>query len=148
MRTLFNSECRAGLLARLGGVRPEEPARWGQMTAPQMLVHLSDTMRLTLGDQPCSRMQSPLRYPGLKHVVLYVLPWPKGRVQGPPEAFVTGPTRWSVDFAALEALVARFTARGPSGRWPEHPLFGPLSGPEWGVFSFRHFDHHLRQFGA
>jgi len=148
MRTLFNGECRTGLLARLAGVRPDEPALWGRMTAPQMLAHLSDTMRITLGDQPCCRMPSPLRYPGLKHVVLYVLPWPKGRIQGPPEAFVAGPTSWSVDLATLEALVARFTARGPSGTWPEHPLFGPLDGPEWGVFSYRHFDHHLRQFGA
>jgi hypothetical protein len=53
-----------------------------------------------------------------------------------------------MDVAALEALVARFIARDPSGTWPEHPLFGPLTGLEWGVFSYRHFDHHLRQFGA
>jgi hypothetical protein len=148
MRTLFKSECQARLFARLGAVRPEEPARWGQMTAPQMLAHLGDMMRLTLGDEPCCRMQSRLRYPGLKQAALYVLPWPKGRVQGPREAFVTRPTSWSVDVAALEALVVRFIARGPGGTWPEHPLFGPLTGPEWGVFSYRHFDHHLRQFGA
>ncbi len=148
MHTLFNSEWRAVLLERLGAVHPEEPARWGRMNAPQMLAHLGDMMRLTLGDEPCCRMPSPLRYPGLKQAVLYVLPWPKGRVQGPPEAFVTPPTSWSMDVAALEALIARFIARGPSGMWPEHPLFGPLTGLEWGVFSYRHFDHHLRQFGA
>jgi hypothetical protein len=28
-----------------------------------------------------------------------------------------------------------------------HPLFGALSAAEWGRFSYRHADHHLRQFG-
>jgi hypothetical protein len=148
VRTLFHHEYRISLLARLGRVCPEQPPLWGQMSAPQMLAHLGDQMRLTLGDASCSPMPSPLRYAGIKHAVLYVLPWPKGRVQGPPEAFTTRPTSWSGDLAALEALVARFIARGPSGTWPEHPLFGPLSGPAWGVFCYRHFDHHLRQFGA
>jgi hypothetical protein len=148
MRTLFNNACRIRLLARLSRMRPEHPPQWGQMSAPQMLAHLGDQMRLTLGDTPCSPMPSPLRYPGIKHAVLYVLPWPKGRVQSPPEGFATRPTNWSDDLAALEALVARFIARGPSGTWPEHPFFGPLSGSAWGVFCYRHFDHHLRQFGS
>jgi hypothetical protein len=113
-----------------------------------MLAHLGDMMRLTLGDTFCCPMQSRLRYPGLKHLALYVLPWPKGQIQGPPEAFMTAATSWSLDLAALDALVDRFIVRGSSGTWPEHPLFGPLSGPEWGVFHYRHFDHHLCQFGA
>src|SRR6266536_1249794 len=148
MRTLFNNECRVGLLVRLGRVRPEHPPQWGQMSAPQMLAHLSDQMRVTLGDAPCSPIRSALRYPGIKHAALYVLPWPKGRVQSPPEGFATRPTSWSRDLASLKALVAGLLARGPSGTWPEHPFFGPLSGPAWGVFCYRHFDHHLRQFGA
>jgi hypothetical protein len=148
MRTLFDNQCRASLLARLGDLRPEQPARWGQMNAPQMLAHLGDMMRLTLGDALCCPRPSRLRYPGLKHLALYVLPWPKGRILGPPEAFKTTATSWSLDLAALDALVGRFITRGSSGTWPEHPLFGPLSGPAWGVFHYRHFDHHLRQFGG
>jgi hypothetical protein len=115
-----------------------------------MVTHLGDQMRLTLGDASWSpvRRESPWRYPGIKQVVLYVLPWPKGGIQGPSEAFATQPTDWAVDVAALETLVARFVARGPIGRWPAHPFFGPLSGRQWGVFCYRHFDHHLMQFGV
>ena len=28
-----------------------------------------------------------------------------------------------------------------------HPRFGALSHKEWGIFVWRHADHHLRQFG-
>jgi hypothetical protein len=31
---------------------------------------------------------------------------------------------------------------------PVHPLFGPLTWREWGVATYKHADHHLRQFGA
>lgn len=42
----------------------------------------------------------------------------------------------------------RFATREPTGAWPAHPLFGALSGSDWGVLVYRHMDPHLRQFGA
>jgi hypothetical protein len=61
---------------------------------------------------------------------------------------MTQPTSWDADVGGLETLLKRFAARGPESRWPEHALFGRMSGPDWGVFVHKHFDHHLRQFGA
>jgi hypothetical protein len=29
-----------------------------------------------------------------------------------------------------------------------HPVFGPLTHEQWGIFVWRHVDHHLRQFGV
>ncbi|SRR6266511_125052 len=147
MRTILDRGCRGSLLRRLHQLTPDRPAQWGRMTAPQMLAHLGDQMRLTLGQLPCAPMPSPLRRPFIREAVLYWLPWPKGRVSGPPEIFTTRPTTWAADLAAVETLVEQFAARGRSRTWPEHPLFGRMSGRAWGVFCYRHFDHHLRQFG-
>ena len=150
MRTLFDNKCRSELLARFENLRPETPPQWGRMSSPQMVTHLGDQMRLTLGDVPARvwERRGPWCYPGLKHFALYVMPWPKGRIRGPREAFVTRPTDWRTDLAALQALVERFAQRGTGGEWPAHPYFGPLSGREWGIFCVRHFDHHLSQFGV
>lgn len=71
----------------------------------------------------------------------------QGSHQGPPEAFVTQPVSWTADVLALEHLIHRLATRGPDGRWPEHPLFGSMSGRDWGVFIHKHFDHHFTQFG-
>jgi hypothetical protein len=149
MPTFFDEQCRRETLARLRRVQPDARPLWGRMTAPQMLAHLGDQMRGTLGTRQWTRMPSGLlRYPGFKQLALYWLPWPKGRTQGPPEAFTTTPTSWESDLATVEELVARLAARGRRGTWPAHSHFGRLSGRQWGVFCYRHFDHHLRQFGV
>jgi hypothetical protein len=118
------------------------------MSAPQMLTHLSDQMRHTLGDARAAPRPGPLRWPILKQLVMYWLPWPKGHVRGPPEAFVTAPTTWSADLGTFETLIWRFVEAEDRVRWPEHALFGSMTRRSWGYFCHRHFDYHLRQFGA
>lgn len=111
LRSLLDSRDRQRLVQRFETVSPDAAPLWGRMSAPQMLVPLSDQMRHTLGDAEAAPRPGPLRLPLIRQLVMYWLPWPKGRVKGPPEAFVTPPTTW-------------------------------------GWFCHRHFDHHLRQFGA
>ncbi len=147
MRSMFDTACRSELLGRLRRMSPQARARWGRMTAPQMVMHLSDQMRHTLGDRPCERRPSRLSWPIVRWLAIHWLPWPKGRIQGPPEAFSTPPSHWEADLASLEALVERFGASQQVKDWPEHALFGTMSVRDWGVFCYRHFDHHLRQFG-
>ncbi len=113
-----------------------------------MLVHLSDQMRHTLGDAHAAPKPGPLRWPIVKQVAMFWLPWPKGRVQGPPEQFLTSPTAWEADLGAFEALVQRFDQQEDRVAWPEHAFFGPMTRRSRGFFCYRHFDYHLRQFGA
>jgi hypothetical protein len=114
-----------------------------------MVAHLTDQMYHCLGDRPCAPLTGLriLRWPGVRYLSIYWLPWPRGRVKGPPDAFVTKPGAWESDLETLLGLVSRFAARGPGGAWPEHALFGPMTGADWGFFCHKHFDHHLRQFG-
>src|SRR5262245_13699498 len=109
MRTLFDDACRTDVLDRAKHIRPDARPLWGRLTAPLMVVHLADQMRMTLGDTPWIRMPPAyLRWPGMKQAALYWLPWPEGGIQGPPEALVTTPTEWDADIATVEALVGRF----------------------------------------
>jgi len=118
------------------------------MNAPRMLVHLSDQMRHTLGDSIPKPHPGPLRWPIIRAVVMYWLPWPRGRVKGPPEAFVTQPAVWCDDLERFETLIARFVAQEETGTWAEHAFFGRMTKRSWGHFCYRHFDYHLRQFGG
>ena len=45
-------------------------------------------------------------------------------------------------------LIAEFTARPLDAEWPEHPIFGRMSGAEASRLQAKHLDHHLKQFGA
>jgi hypothetical protein len=147
-RSMFDETCRQKMIGRLRSLTPDSPRRWGRMTAPQMIAHLTDQMRHALEDAPVQPRSGPLRLSPVRWASIYLVPWPKGRIQGPSEAFVTQPASWPSDVAALETLLERFVARGPDSPWPEHALMGRMSGRDWGVFVHKHFDHHFRQFGA
>jgi hypothetical protein len=118
------------------------------MTAPQMVCHLSDQLRIAFGQLPTQPIAGPLRYAPMKQLVIDVLPWPKGRIQGPPEAFTSSPDHWERDVATLLALLETFGGCGAQRTWAPHPNFGRMSGPLWGRLTCRHFDHHLTQFGV
>jgi len=147
VRTLLDRECHARVLTRLRSLSPEAPARWGRLNAPRMLVHLSDQVRSTLGDVQVAPIPGVLRWPLVKQVVMYWLPWPKERIKGPPEMFLTPPGDWIADLATFESLLDRFV-RDTRAVWPDHPFFGAMTHRSWGRFCHRHIDYHLRQFGA
>jgi hypothetical protein len=113
-----------------------------------MVAHLTDQMTHTLGLVSTRPRLNLLRLPLMKYLSIYWVPWPRGRVKGPPEAYVTRPGSWPEDMERLIGFVEAFGARKMVGDWPEHALFGRMSGKDWGVFCHKHFDHHLRQFGA
>jgi hypothetical protein len=148
MRSILDAADRRELVTRLRRLRPDSKPRWGRMSGPQMIVHLGDQMRHTLGEVPVVARPGPLRWPVVKQLVLYLLPWPKGKVKGPSEAFATAPWDWERDLGTLEALVGRFADAPDRPSWPDHALFGSMSRAGWGYFCHRHFDHHLRQFGV
>jgi len=105
-------------------------------------------MRHALGDVTPAPVAGPLRLPLARWLAIYWIPWPRGRIQGPPDAFVTPPAEWGRDVDTLVGFVERFAARDAEARWPDHALFGRMSGRDWGTFCHKHFDHHLRQFGC
>ena len=83
----------------------------------------------------------------LKHLALYVIPFPKGAPTA-PELLAGQPGDFEADRARLRALLEQFGTGPEEGPGPAHPLFGPLSRKEWGVLVYKHTDHHLRQFSA
>lgn len=148
MRTIQNPKDREELFDRLARLDPAQPPHWGRLTAPAMLAHLCDQMRMPYTDNPSPPIPGIQHYPVMRQLVIYLFEWPKAKIQGPPEAFQTPPGAWLDDLATLRGLVESFVTASPDRPWADHPNFGRLSYREWGYFSYRHFDHHLRQFGA
>jgi hypothetical protein len=112
-----------------------------------MLAHVNASLRMALGELPCAPKKSPLTNPFLRWLVINVLPWPRGTPTA-PELLATAPAEWNAEVAAFADLLERLGARSGSATWPRHPVFGQLGAKLWGNLSFRHTDHHLRQFGV
>jgi uncharacterized protein DUF1569 len=147
MKTMWDGEAQREVCDRVARLVPDRKAEWGRMSAPQMVCHLSESLKMALGELPVAPKNVPIRYPPLKQILIYLAPFPKN-VPTAPELLVRSPGDWSEDVADLQSLVERFAARRGAGQWPDHPAFGRLSERAWGVLVYRHMDHHLRQFGA
>jgi hypothetical protein len=145
-KSLSNARARQELLDRLERLAPEAKPRWGTMTATQMLAHLADWMLMAKGELKTSAQNRPLRYPPLKQLVMYWLPFPKG-VPTAPELIRREPLEWAIEHAAVRHHVQSFENLDPKTTWPEHPVFGKMTSKAWCVFAYRHMDHHFRQFG-
>jgi len=148
MRSVLNEADRSALGRRIGSLTPTSPARWGRMSVDRMLAHLGQSARMALGELSVKpKGQRVFQVFPLKHLILYVLPFPKGAPTA-PELLAAPRESFAAHQQALQELIARLgtgTAHGPG---PEHPLFGPLTRQEWGALVHKHSDHHLRQFGA
>lgn len=151
MRTLARAEDLADIIHRLRSVRPEAAAKWGRMSAHQMVCHLADSMRVALNQKTTSPATGPLQRTFIKWIALYVpVPWPAGiptRPEIDQEGGGTRPLNFGSDIENLESLLRSMTdAQVPA--CPTHPIFGPMSRPAWLRWAYVHADHHLRQFGA
>lgn len=150
MPTMFDPNDRAAMLARLRRLGPQSERRWGKMTAPQMVWHLGAQLRHCLGEIDVAPRGNALLHSALfKWLVIdSPMPWPKGKLPTSPEyvAFDTG--AWAADVAKLTGLLERWTTRGEANAAVVHPAFGALTGSQVGRLVWRHWDHHLKQFGA
>ena len=147
MKTLWDESARRELKDRLGNLQATAQARWGKFTAPQMLVHVVDALRMANGEITLAPRNLPIRFTPIKQILIFWLPFPKGAPTA-PELLNQDIGDWALGLANLRAQLDTFGARDPNGPCPEHPAFGKLSPKAWGVLGYRHIDHHFKQFGV
>lgn len=145
MKSLWQEDARRELTSRLDKLSENTPAQWGKMNSSQMLAHLNDSLRMTLGELPVKSKHLPIRYPPLKQLIVYWLPFPKGSPTA-PELINRIPDAWPQEHSNLRKQIESFGSRPECIR--EHPAFGSMTPKAWAVLGYRHIDHHLRQFGV
>jgi hypothetical protein len=147
MKSLWNRQTHDDVVNRVSRLTPDRPPRWGKMTCPQMVVHITDAFGMYCGDLKVGFKSTPIQYFPLKHAFLYVLPMPKN-VPTAKELKMRAPGEWEAEMSRLRDAIARFGDRHASTDWPRHPIFGRMSARAYGVLAYKHTDHHLRQFGV
>ena len=148
MGSILNDVDRTAILQRIGSVTSASVPRWGRMDAKAMLTHLKQSALMALGELPvASKSKRAFQVFPIKHLILHLLPFPKGAPTA-PELLVPDAASVEAIRSELVSLVERIGAGTREGDGPVHPLFGRLSFREWGVATYKHTDHHLRQFGV
>ncbi|MEI6666688.1 MAG: hypothetical protein WCP29_00930 [Acidobacteriota bacterium] len=146
MKSVWDPDVRKDLKERLARLTPETSPSWGTMTAGRMVVHVSDSFKTSIGELAIEPLGGPLKFTPLKQLILYVIPLPRN-LPTAPELLARAPGDWSADTGELAGLIDQFAIRDRARPWPDHGLFGHMTGEEWGVLMYRHTEHHFRQFG-
>ena len=148
MGSILNESERTAICNRLRSLSASSTARWGQMNVTGMLQHLRLSAEMAVGElEVASKTKRAFQVFPLKHLILYVVPFPKGAPTA-TELLPSEAASFEEERAAVLALLDRIGAGPQEGAGPAHPLFGTLSWREWGAATHKHVDHHLKQFGA
>lgn len=147
MKSVWQSEAQAELLQRMKKLSPETPAQWGQMNSSRMLAHLTDALKMAMGELEVPSKNMIFRYTPFRQLIIYWLPFPKGAPTA-PQLIERVPGEWESEVEQLNSAMSRLVAQSQRTEWPEHPAFGKLSTKDWGVLIYKHMDHHFKQFGV
>jgi hypothetical protein len=150
MKNLYEPAAAAEIKARLQNLRPDSQRQWGTMSVAQAVAHCAIAMEMAVGDSRPKRMFiGRIIGPLIRRLVIRNDD-PIGRNSPTaPDLVVGGERELDHERQRLSRLIDRFAAAGPAGCTTHpHSFFGRMTPQEWAVLSYKHLDHHLRQFGA
>jgi Protein of unknown function (DUF1569) len=150
MKNLFETERLIEVKERVALLRPESPRQWGKMNAAQMVAHCTAGMEMALGDRKLPRVLIGRLIGGIIKPKVFGDDEPMRRNSPTMKELVMQDERdLDKERVRLLELIDRFAAAGPAG-CTDHPhsFFGRLTPGEWAILTYKHLDHHLRQFGV
>jgi hypothetical protein len=148
MPTIWDPAVRQLLQDRADRLVVDARAQWGRLTAAGMLAHLNDSFRMVTGELAVKPKNLPIRYPPLRQLVVYVLPFPKSAPTAPELLARVSVAEMGPEKKDFHAWMERLGHITSGSQLVPHPAFGNLSYRAYGVLIARHADHHLKQFGV
>ncbi|MBK6901308.1 MAG: hypothetical protein IPH04_00455 [Saprospirales bacterium] len=150
---IFESSTRQSIVERVQRLNPDTKPNWGVMTVNQMLCHLSDNLRDMLKIRQTKLVVPGLLRPLIRLMVLTEKPWKPNSPTFKPYKQGEGgdgtpPTGFDADKTKLLELLVEFSSKNASFSFGPHAGLGNMNYDQRGYFMWKHFDHHLRQFGV
>ena len=150
MNNLFDSTDTAKIIERINKLTPESQRLWGKMEVGQMVAHCNESLETAMGLTNPKMLPFYLRAIGffLKKSIVSSDPMPKN--MGTDKSYIIKDERnLDVEVAKVLKHIIAFSEGGPA-KCTQRPqiFFGSLTPIEWATMQWKHFDHHLRQFGV
>lgn len=147
VKNLFDPVVKQDIIDRINNLTHDSKAQWGKMNVAQMLAHLQMPIGTAYGThQPKGSFLLRLIGPLFKSKLWDENPY-KHSLPTDPTFIMTGSEKdFEKEKAALVEMINRFTELAVAGE--RHPVFGKLSKENWSKATWKHLDHHLKQFGV
>ena len=138
------------ILVNLENLTPETEALWGSMSAQRMVEHLSDSLKMAVGQTVFPLEVPEDRIPRMNEFLL------SDKVMAKNSEVPFAKKDQELRCADLELAIDELAEN-----WVEfeeyfsedeqrstlHPYYGNLNFDEWNSLHAKHFTHHLQQFG-
>lgn len=153
MNNLINNADYEQIKNRINKLTSETHQLWGKMTVNEMICHISDPIRDILGIRETALVVPEEMRLQIVQMVLNETPFNRDLPTFPPylqaaDGGGTKPAHFEHDKTALLDLINQFYATDSAFNFHTHAGLGVLSREQFGLFLWKHFDHHLRQFGV
>lgn len=147
IKNLFDPAVKQEITDRINILTATTQHQWGKMDVAQMLAHVQIPMGVALGTNSVKgNWLMKLILPLFKKNLYDEKPWKQG-LPTDQSFIMTGQSR---DFdKEKNQLLDKINGFSESNMINEkHPVFGKLTKDQWSKATWKHIDHHLKQFGA
>lgn len=147
IKNLFDPSVKQEIVNRINKLTPESQRQWGKMNVAQMLAHLQIPMGVALGTNTVKgNWLMKLILPLFKKKLYDETPWKQGLPTD--KSFVMTGLEKDFDTEKNQLLekINQFSESAIIGE--KHPVFGKLTKENWSKATWKHIDHHLKQFGV
>lgn len=147
IKNLFDSAVKQDIVSRINQLTPQTQRKWGKMDVAQMLAHCRLPLEVVMGQRILkSNLIQKLIFPLFKSILYNENPYKQGLPTD--KSYIT--TGISTDFnQEKQKLIELLNSFSESSAILEkHPVFGKLTKEQWSKTTWKHLDHHLKQFGV
>lgn len=147
VKNLFDPAVRQEIIERINKLTPGTKQLWGKMNVSQMLAHIQMPIRIAYGiHQPKGSFLLRLIGPLFKSKLWDEKPYKQGLPTDPTFVMTGSEKEFEKEKSAVLELLNNFTNENVIGE--HHPVFGKLTKENWSKATWKHLDHHLKQFGV
>lgn len=146
VKNLFDPAVKQEIIIRINKLTLQSQRQWGKMDVAQMLAHCQMPLGVAVGKhQLKGNFILKVFGPIFKSLLYNSRPF-RQNLPTDKSFIITEPKDFEKEKQDLIQMINDFSENNMSGK--PHPLFGKLTKDQWSKGTWKHLDHHLRQFGV
>ena len=143
---MFDPSVKQDVIDRINKLTAETQRKWGKMDVSQMLAHVQLPIKCAYGTHEVKgsfilKLLGPL----FKGVLYNEKPY-KQSLPTDPTYVIVDSKQFDSEKQNLLELVNKFAPENVV--LLKHPVWGKMTKDQWSKATWKHLDHHLKQFGV
>src|SRR6188768_2249874 len=147
VKDLFDPIVKQEIVDRINKLTRQTQAQWGKMNVSQMLAHVQMPIRIAFGTHnPKGSFLLRLIGPLFKSKLWDKKPYKQSLPTDPTFIMIGEEKDFEKEKSLLLNMITNFSSEKMVNG--QHPVFEKLTKDNWSKATWKHLDHHLKQFGV